>query len=176
MLEASSVRHGNILKLKVGEVPFMDCSRPTLVSTEKGVRIVTDVDQYFSNSRAAVHTFEISKTYKVRDVDFFYRKSSVLNDIHLDFEKYEVDRILQRMNTSDDVVYAETEEVQDLKKLFAGLGKKVAVLPNGTIADLGKRFTLWVRVDLTTETSRSDVDLSTQITLWENVGFSYDLD
>lgn len=165
-----TIRQGNIERVAYGQVPIVSVGdkRVFIVSTREGCRVVQDCSQ----GRAVLETFEISKRFKVKNINLQHRRFKTMESMRSEFEKYEVEEVLRRMNNVDEIVYTDPQKVDCLKKLFSGLGKKVAVLPDGKVAGLGKQFTLWVQTDVCMGAIQIEAERTTEFILWEIVGFS----
>jgi len=152
----------------LGELPVLDVIGSTLISWKDGSKV-------FSSGRMVLETFEIIKTFEVPDNVLQYRKFLTFQRLKEKFEVHEVSEVMRRIHNADDIVFAKKKEVANLKKLFKGLGKYVAVLPSLKVVDLGKDFTLYIRKDMEMIVTHDDDRRVTDVTMFEVVGFASDL-
>lgn len=158
----SKLRKGNVEALSMGEVPVIDPRKKSMLIS-RGLGSVT------VSGRSVIDTFTVSKNFLVKDITL-----DTIEGVAKQFIDAEHHEVMRRIYNVNELVYAEKDEVANLEKLFKGLGKNVLVLPNKTVIDIEGKFTFWIRKDI--EVIVQSHPSMTELIVWEDVGFSYELE
>jgi hypothetical protein len=171
---SSSVRRGKVRKLMLGELPVYDrtySSNLSVVSTAKGIACMPQV-----TTRFCAETFPVCLKTSIPYNQLYLYKSR-LGDLMNKFIQREEKEVLARIVQSEDVLFAKNEDVKRLQKFFKGLGKNVAVLPDGKIFDFTENnFELIIRTDVSVDVSNNPSNMTMDLAVWEQIGFVFETD